>query len=133
MTPRYLENFIHPWPTPNLDRVHGTNGEIGHVLHYLYDAAWELSVDEGIMPYGHLGTVLHGYEGQYLYRIMVHRHCLFSEDVLNRSETVQQYLTYPLLQAAGRSCHNARFLPCDRNPDSDLQLHFFLSKRVRGD
>ena len=53
---------VHPWPTPNLDRVRGTNGETGSVLHYLHYTAWELSVDEGIMPYGTLGTVLHGYE-----------------------------------------------------------------------
>ena len=83
------------------------------------------------MLHGPLGTVLHGYEGKYLCHIMVHRHWVVSEDVLNRSETVHQYLTYPLLQAAGKSCHNARFLLCDRNPDIDLQLRFFLRKRIR--
>jgi len=100
-----------------VDRVRGTNADIGSVLHYLYDTAWELSVDEGIVLYGPLGTIMHGYEGHYLHHIMVHRHCVVSEDVLNRSEIVQLYVTYPLLQAAGRSCHNARYLPCDRNPD----------------
>ena len=110
----------------------GTNGETGSSLHYLCDTALDLSVDEGIIPYGRLGTVMHGYEGHYLCHIMVHRHCVVSEDVLDRSATVREYLTYPLLQAAGRSCHIARFLPCDSNPDIDPQLRFFLRKRVRG-
>ena len=86
----------------------------------LCDTAWELSVDEGIMLCGPLGTVLHGCEGHYLYHVRVHRHCVVSEDVLNSSAIVQEYLTYPLRQVAGRSCHSAQFLPCD-NSDIDLQ------------
>ena len=125
--------FIHPWPSPNLERVHGTNGETGSVLHFLCDTAWELSVDEGIMLCGPLGTLLHGCEGHYLYHVRVHRHCVVSEDVLNSSAIVQEYLTYPLRQVAGRSCHSAQFLPCD-NSDIDLQwrFFFFLRKRIRG-
>jgi len=72
-----------------VDRARGTNEDTGSVHYYLYDTAWELSVDEGIMLYGPLGTIRRGYEGLYLYHIMVYRYCVVSEDVLNRSETVQ--------------------------------------------